>query len=550
MRLLPRLLATLGLARLRPLGETLDKEVPRQRPRQRSGAIFVLLTLAAGLVFLSATAGATVALLLLDRPPAEDSAEARFARDMIIHHSQAVEMAEMVRERTESEEIRTLAADIALTQQGQIGQMQGWLAVWDVPATGSEPPMSWMGHPTEGRMPGMASPEEIEELSQSSAEEADALFLQLMILHHEAALPMTEAILERTDRPEIRQLAEAMYSPQQNEIKVMQDLLLSMGSSPVETEPAHEEDHGASSSEHAPVDPQETAASSAHGATLGAVVFLVGLVAFVALVWLPTSRAVGAGQNSVGLFVRWIWALFALLVVAGAVELSLYAIRASGEPFSLGLLEQALFGTRVGYVWSIRLGLGLLTAIAATWAARQRRPTYYWWVAAGVGGALLATLTQLSHAAAEEGFLPFLADWLHLIAASLWMGGLLGFPLVLWGPLRAMTAKQRARLRGRAVRRFSKVATLAVMTLIVTGVYAILLHVPSVEGLLTTPYGRALMVKLGLAVLLLVAGSVNLVLEGRGPFGRIVGGELILAILIFVATGFLTTLPPASVASP
>jgi copper transport protein len=167
-----------------------------------------------------------------------------------------------------------------------------------------------------------------------------------------------------------------------------------------------------------------------------------------------------------------------------------------------------------------------------------------------IGSALLITLTQLSHAAAEEGFLPFLADWIHLIAASLWMGGLLGFSLFLWGPLRAMTAKQRARLRWRAVRRFSKVATLAVMTLIGTGVYAILLHVPSVEGLLTTPYGRALMVKLGLAVLLLVAGGVNLVLEGRGPFGRIVGGELILAILIFVATGFLTTLPPASVAPP
>jgi putative copper export protein/uncharacterized protein (DUF305 family) len=545
MRLLPRLLAPLGLARLRPLGETMDEEVPPQR----SGAIFVLLALAAGLV-LSATAGATVALLLLDRPPADDSAEAGFARGMIIHHSQAVEMAEMVRERTQSEEISTLATDIAFTQQGQIGHVQGWLAVWGLPATGKDPAMSWMGRPTEGRMLGMASPEEIEELSQSSTKEADVLFLQLMIPHHEAAIPTTEAILERTDRPEVHQLAEAMYYSQQAEIKVMQDMLLSRGASPAYTEPSHEEDHG-SPSGHAPVELQETTAVSiAHSVTLGAVVFLVGLVAFVALVWLPTSRMVDASEDSVGLFVRWIWALFALLVCAGAVELSLYATRASGEPFSLALLEQALFGTRVGYVWSIRLGLGLLTAIAATWAARQRAPTYYWWGAAGIGSALLITLTQLSHAAAEEGFLPFLADWFHLTAASLWMGGLLGFPLVLFGPLRAMTEKQRAKLRWRAVRRFSRVATLAVITLIVTGVYATLLHVPSVEGLLTTPYGRALMVKLGLAVLLLAAGGVNLLLEGRGPFGRMVGGELILAILIFVATGFLTTLPPASVAPP
>jgi copper transport protein len=88
------------------------------------------------------------------------------------------------------------------------------------------------------------------------------------------------------------------------------------------------------------------------------------------------------------------------------------------------------------------------------------------------------------------------------------------------------------------------------MALIVTGVYATLLHVPNVEGVLGTAYGRALMVKLGLAVLLFAAGGVNLVLGGRGPFERVVRLELILAVLIFVATGFLTTLPPASVGLP
>jgi copper transport protein len=396
-------------------------------------------------------------------------------------------------------------------------------------------------------MPGMASPEELDRLQRASPEEADVLFLQLMIPHHEAALPMAEAILERTDRPEVQQLAEAIYTSQQAEIRVINDMLLSMGASPVETEPPQDE-HGPHSG-HASVDPQETAVSLAHSATLGAIVFLVGLVAFVALVWLPTSRTVGVSQDAVGLFVPWIQALFGLLLVAGTVELSLYAIRASGEPFNFGLLEQVLFDTRVGHIWLARLGLGLLAAIVATWAARQLRAAY-WWGAAGIGCVLLVTLTQLSHAAAEGGFLPFLADWVHLIAASLWMGGLLGFPLVLLGPLRAMPPKQREKLRWRGVRRFSRVATLAVMTLIVTGVYATLLHVPSVEGLLDTAYGRALIIKLGLAALLFTAGGVNLVLEGRGPFGRIVGAELILAVGIFVATGFLTTLPPASVASP
>ena len=179
--------------------------------------------------------GAALALIFFARPPGdvpaalgapgEDSAEAGFARDMIVHHAQAVQMAEIVRGKTESEEIRTLAADIALTQQAQIGQMQGWLQVWDLPPTGTEPAMSWMGHPTEGRMPGMAAPEELDRLQRASPEEADVLFLQLMIPHHEAALPMAEAVLKETEREEVQQLAAAVATSQEAEIRVLQELL-------------------------------------------------------------------------------------------------------------------------------------------------------------------------------------------------------------------------------------------------------------------------------------------------------------------------------------
>jgi uncharacterized protein (DUF305 family) len=175
--------------------------------------------------------GAALALLLSVRPPGDESAEAGFARDMMVHHAQAVEMAEIVRDRTESQEIRTLVTDIALTQQAQIGRMEGWLAVWGLPATGTEPAMSWMGHPTEGRMPGMASPEQIEELRELPPEEADVRFLQLMIPHHEAALSMSDAVLERTDRPDVERLAQAIAASQEAEIEVMQDLLRSRGAS-------------------------------------------------------------------------------------------------------------------------------------------------------------------------------------------------------------------------------------------------------------------------------------------------------------------------------
>ncbi len=113
-----------------------------------------------------------------------------------------------------------------------------------------------------------------------------------------------------------------------------------------------------------------------------------------------------------------------------------------------------------------------------------------------------------------------------------------------------MPAEARTKLLGRAVRRFSKVATISVMVLISTGLYAALLHMPSLSALADTPYGRALAMKLGLSVFLLAAGGLNLMLQGREPFGHLVSVELLLAIGVFVATGFLTSLPPADAVQP
>src|SRR5262245_60788609 len=79
--------------------------------------------------------------------PRERSAEVGFARDMATHHAQAVNLATLLRDRSDDEEMRQLALDIMLTQQAQIGQMQGWLAVWGLPNVSLEPAMAWMEMP-------------------------------------------------------------------------------------------------------------------------------------------------------------------------------------------------------------------------------------------------------------------------------------------------------------------------------------------------------------------------------------------------------------------
>ena len=77
------------------------------------------------------------------RGPATDSAEAGFARDMQVHHAQAIEMAMEIYRTTDDPELRMLAYDIATGQAGQRGEMFDWLVQWGLPQSGG-PMMAWM----------------------------------------------------------------------------------------------------------------------------------------------------------------------------------------------------------------------------------------------------------------------------------------------------------------------------------------------------------------------------------------------------------------------
>ena len=165
--------------------------------------------------------------------PGKDSPDVGFARDMMTHHAQAVDMATLLRDRTNDPGMRQLALDIMLTQQAQIGQMQGWLTLWGYPLARTEPTISWMGMPTSGPMPGMATPEQLNQLRSLKGIEAESLFLQLMIPHHRGGVVMGEAALARARRPEVRTLAQSIVDAQTSEIALMQGLLQQKGFPPV-----------------------------------------------------------------------------------------------------------------------------------------------------------------------------------------------------------------------------------------------------------------------------------------------------------------------------
>lgn len=177
-----------------------------------------------------------------DVVPNDTSAEAGFARDMQLHHQQAVEMSMIVRDETDDPDIRLLAYDIALAQQQQAGQMFSWLTVWGLPQAASEPSMTWMVRPGRSGtghdhgageaahvpgepMPGLATDEQMAELSAATDVEAEKLYLTLMIAHHVGGIDMAEAILDRSTNRVVTNLARGMIAAQQSEIDYMNELL-------------------------------------------------------------------------------------------------------------------------------------------------------------------------------------------------------------------------------------------------------------------------------------------------------------------------------------
>ena len=176
------------------------------------------------------------------RPVPDTGVDAGFARDMQEHHAQAVEMALLIRDKSSKPEIRALAYDIATSQQHQKGQMYAWLQDWGLSQARSIPAMGWMesgagGHGSasphasqsgsgggNGVMEGMATPEQMQALRRTSGAEADRLFTDLMIRHHQGGVAMGTAAAKLAQTSRVRDFAAGVVDAQTAEIKALQEL--------------------------------------------------------------------------------------------------------------------------------------------------------------------------------------------------------------------------------------------------------------------------------------------------------------------------------------
>ena len=152
-----------------------------------------------------------------------NDADVSFATEMIQHHRQAVEMAELAADRASSQEVKDLATKIKGAQDPEIKTMSSWLTSWgeEVPAD-----MSGMeGHDMSSGMPGMMSSEDMDKLEKASGAEFDKMFLEMMVQHHEGAIKMAKTEKANGEYGPAVKLADDVITAQTAEIEQMNKML-------------------------------------------------------------------------------------------------------------------------------------------------------------------------------------------------------------------------------------------------------------------------------------------------------------------------------------
>ena len=293
---------------------------------------------------------------------------------------------------------------------------------------------------------------------------------------------------------------------------------------------------------------------------------VAGVVAFRWLVWRPALKSAQLDDEVDQRSLPWAKrTLIVALALAGAGAVLMLIAESSLSGGSIG----EWLGTRVG-----RVGLGrvatlialgvLLDDVAAT--ARGKRLNDF--IAIWLSGQLLFLMTMTSHSAAigDPPIVPFVVDFVHLIATSVWVGGLVQLAYVAPRVARTLGDEDRSWLWLRTVVNFSAVAAVMVGLLIVTGSYLAFLDVGSWVAFIGTAYGRALLLKLALAGVAMLIGGYNLIVikprldqaidqpemapQLQRRFRRTVVLEAAAGLLVLASVGVLTALPRAKDPQP
>jgi copper transport protein len=241
-----------------------------------------------------------------------------------------------------------------------------------------------------------------------------------------------------------------------------------------------------------------------------------------------------------------------LLRVAVAVAAVGLAVMTLAERAAVGVPSLLpLFQTREGqYLLYLALALGLCAVGVVLVEYWPRRSTY---IALGVFAALAILLHVLSghaNAPSSDRVMNVAAQWMHMTAVGVWVGGLVWLLLGIRGAGRDD--------RGEAVGRYSQIAAGCLAAVVLTGLFRGIVEVGTPARLFDTSYGRTLLAKVALVAALAGLGALNRfrlvpALRERDmaatPFGRAARSEVVLGVVILATTAVLVGLAPAVTAA-
>lgn len=239
--------------------------------------------------------------------------------------------------------------------------------------------------------------------------------------------------------------------------------------------------------------------------------FCIGVIVCRLWFFTPSTQAEFSYQGNV---ISGMWKLFCfglIFMIGGSVAgLVIRSMEMSGQPISQipSVLPTVLFKTHYGTVWLVRIGALVLLALAKT-ATRYRdtRPFLVFMLILAL--AVSITSSASGHGSDEGDFsAPEIMDWIHLLAACLWGGGLM---VLTFSVLPDLIGREEgsAPLISRVAGRFSAMAGVAVAMTAITAVYNYWLDVRSLTAMMVTPYGLAVAAKILLFGILINFGAFN-----------------------------------------
>ena len=259
------------------------------------------------------------------------------------------------------------------------------------------------------------------------------------------------------------------------------------------------------------------------------------------------------------------WAL-ALALATALAGLGAQATLLTGS-LSWSVVERLVFRTQAGQLTLVRIAVMVVLGMIVLVARAPRAPSRRFAARLALivlGGAALILLAGAGHAAATEPrwrAIHLVADALHLASTGVWLGGLPALALLLARPDRELRGEDP--VLADATRRFSRVALVSVVVLVLTGAVNTWILVGDLPSLIGTPYGRWLMLKLALLGGVLSVAAVNLLRVAPAMAQRRAGGaalvkslrrnvglELVGGCLIVIVVGVLGTTPPARHTEP